>query len=258
MADVGDEVAAYRLDAAGLGEVLDQQQDEPGAERGDPGGDGEGLAAAGAAARQIQLDLAYLAVPRVSRAICSIGSTASLPPRTSPRAYAAELALTTASASSRTTAEERSTDSTVSTPGGSTASVCSEVRVGLAWSRSLQRNASMAMTPVHNPAIAATAATAAFTFMHSRLCARIEHFHSRAGLSRTLVAQSSPWGRRRFTSDASATARRTGWRGATLPRVHLDVRGGSTVGHSQPDAFRARTWQGGAHESSDRSVSESQ
>ena len=32
---------------------------------------------------------------RVSRAIWSIGSTASLPPRTRPRAYAAELALTT-------------------------------------------------------------------------------------------------------------------------------------------------------------------
>ncbi len=41
-------------------------------------------------------------------AICSMGSTASLPPRTRPRAYAAELVLTTASASSRTTAEERS------------------------------------------------------------------------------------------------------------------------------------------------------
>lgn len=102
---------------------------------------------------------------RVSRAICIIGSTASLPPRTSPRAYAAELAFTTASASSSTTAEERSTESTVSTPGGSTASVCSELRVGLAWSRSLQRNASMAKTPVHSPAIAATAATAASTFM---------------------------------------------------------------------------------------------
>ncbi len=102
----------------------------------------------------------------VSRAIWSMGSTASLPPRTRPRAYAAELALTTASASSRTTAEERSTDRTVSTPGGSTGSVCREVRVGRFWSRSLQRNASMAMTPVSTPAIAAAAATAAFTSMH--------------------------------------------------------------------------------------------
>lgn len=103
---------------------------------------------------------------RVSRAMWSIGSTASFPPLTSPRAYAAELALTTESLSSSTTAEERSTESTVSTPGGRTASVCRDVRVGRAWSRSLQRNASMAMTPVHNPAIAAAAATAAFTSMH--------------------------------------------------------------------------------------------
>lgn len=102
---------------------------------------------------------------RVSRAIFSIGSTASLPPRTSPRAYAAELAFTTPSFSSRTTADERSTDSTVSTPGGSTASVCSEARVGRRCSRSLTRNASMAMTPVSTPAIAAAAATAAFTSM---------------------------------------------------------------------------------------------
>ena len=63
MADVGDEVAADGLDPAGLGEVLDQQQDQPGAERGDPGGDGEGLAPAGAAPRQVQLDLPDLAVP---------------------------------------------------------------------------------------------------------------------------------------------------------------------------------------------------
>ncbi len=104
---------------------------------------------------------------RVSRAMWSMGSTASLPPRTSPRAYAAELALTTASPSSRTTAEERSTDRTVSTPGGSTALMSGrmELRVGRAWSRSLQRNASIAMTPVQTPAIAAAAATAAFTSM---------------------------------------------------------------------------------------------
>ena len=62
MADVRDEVAPYGLDSAGLGEVLDQEEHQPGAERGDPGGDREGLAAAGAAPGQVQLDLSYLAV----------------------------------------------------------------------------------------------------------------------------------------------------------------------------------------------------
>lgn len=87
------------------------------------------------------------------------------PPLTSPSAYAAELALTTLSLSSSTTAEEESTERTVSTPGGSAPLLSGrrDVRVGFFWSRSLQRNASMAITPVHNPAIAAAAATAAFT-----------------------------------------------------------------------------------------------
>lgn len=62
MAHVRDEVAPYRLYAPGLGEVLDEEQYEPGAEGGHPGGDGEGLAAAGAAPGQVQLDLPYLAV----------------------------------------------------------------------------------------------------------------------------------------------------------------------------------------------------
>ena len=81
-------------------------------------------------------------------------------------AYAAELALTTVSPSSRTTAEERSTDRTVSTPGGSDAAAVSgrsAVRLGRASSRSLQRNASTAITPVTRPTIALAAATAAFT-----------------------------------------------------------------------------------------------
>ncbi|BFO22626.1 hypothetical protein SHKM778_90140 [Streptomyces sp. KM77-8] len=62
MVDVGDEVASYGFYAAGLGEVLDEQQDEPGAERRHPRGHREGLAAPGPPAGQVQLDLAYLAV----------------------------------------------------------------------------------------------------------------------------------------------------------------------------------------------------
>lgn len=166
MAHVRDEVASYRFDAAGLGEVLDQQEHQPGAE-------GATRAETASASprpvpRRGRSSSTWRISPsrRVSRAIFSIGSTESRPPRTRPRAYAAELALTTASASSRTTAEDRRTDRTVSTPGGSTGSVCREVRVGRFWSRSLQRNASMAITPVSTPAIAAAAATAAFTSMH--------------------------------------------------------------------------------------------
>lgn len=62
MADIGDEVAPYRFYPAGLGEVLDQQEHQPGAERGDPGGDREGLAAARTAPRKVQFHLSYLTV----------------------------------------------------------------------------------------------------------------------------------------------------------------------------------------------------
>lgn len=63
MADIGHEVASYGFDSAGLGEVLDQEQDEPGAERRHPGGHGECLAPARAAPGKVQFDLAYLPVP---------------------------------------------------------------------------------------------------------------------------------------------------------------------------------------------------
>jgi hypothetical protein len=60
---IGDEVAADRLDPAGLGQVLDQHQDQPGAERGDPDRDGESVAALLAATPgDVQVRLPYLAV----------------------------------------------------------------------------------------------------------------------------------------------------------------------------------------------------
>ena len=62
VADVRHEVAPYRFDTAGLGEVLDQEQDETGPERCDPRGDREGLAPARTAPGEIQLHLPYLAV----------------------------------------------------------------------------------------------------------------------------------------------------------------------------------------------------
>lgn len=43
VADIRDEVAPYRFDPPGLGEVLDEEQHEPGAQRGDTRGDGQGL-----------------------------------------------------------------------------------------------------------------------------------------------------------------------------------------------------------------------
>ena len=63
MAHVRHEVPAYRLDPPGLGEVLDQQQHQPGAQRRDPGGDRQALAAPGTTAWQVQFHLPYLAVP---------------------------------------------------------------------------------------------------------------------------------------------------------------------------------------------------
>ena len=62
VADVGDEVAADRLDPAGLGEVLDEQQHQVGAERRHPGGD-ERSRRGRAGRGQLQLGLADLAVP---------------------------------------------------------------------------------------------------------------------------------------------------------------------------------------------------
>ncbi len=63
VADVGDEVAPHRLDPAGLRQVLHQQEDQPGAEWGDPRGDREGITPSRAAPGQVQLHLPYLAVP---------------------------------------------------------------------------------------------------------------------------------------------------------------------------------------------------
>lgn len=63
VAHVRDEVAPYRFDTAGLGEVLHQQEHQPGAERGDARGDGECIAPPCPPPRQIQLDLPYLPVP---------------------------------------------------------------------------------------------------------------------------------------------------------------------------------------------------
>lgn len=165
VADVRDEVAAYGLDAAGLGQVLDEEEHQPGAERRHPRGDGEGVAPARAAPRQVQLDLAYLPVaPGVA------GHLQHLVHGQLPAADQTERVRRGARLHHRVALVEHDGGGAQHgqdrvDAGGRTASVCSDVRVGLAWSRSLQRNASTAMAPVSRPAIAANAATAAFTSM---------------------------------------------------------------------------------------------
>ncbi len=165
MADVRHEVSSYGLDTAGLGEVLHEEQDEPGAERRHPGGDREGLTSSGAAPGQIQLDLAYLAV--------APGVPGHLEHRID-----GEFSATDQSEGVRRRAgldhgvrlvEDDGRGAEHREHGVHTRRKhrvrMQEVLVGRFWSRSLQRNASMAMTPVSTPAIAAAAATAAFTSM---------------------------------------------------------------------------------------------
>ena len=61
VADVGDEVTAYGVDAPRFGAVLDEQEDKCRAERGDPGEHRVGAAAEGSAG-QLQFGLADLTV----------------------------------------------------------------------------------------------------------------------------------------------------------------------------------------------------
>ena len=120
VADVGDEVAADRLDPALAGAVLDQRQHQPRAQRRDPGGDvrGDGAAAPASSSSASRIwpsrrtSWTSRAGPRRGPAL----------PRTSPRAYAGAEALSTRSSSSTTTALLRSTESTAATPGGTSGS----------------------------------------------------------------------------------------------------------------------------------------
>ena len=109
VADVGDEVAADRLDPALAGAVLDQRQHQPAAQRGDPGGDVRAARPRGRGHRPARSrGSARRGVPagpgRRARA------TASRVARARARsAYAGAEALSTSSLSSTTRALERST-----------------------------------------------------------------------------------------------------------------------------------------------------
>ena len=115
--DVGDEVAADRLDAALAGAVLDQREHQPAARAARP-------ARSRAAARRPGPRDITSSVSRIcpSRRTCrtssASSSTATSLSRTSPKAYAGAEALRTSSFSSTTSALERRTESTVAMPGG--------------------------------------------------------------------------------------------------------------------------------------------
>lgn len=165
MADVGDEVAPYRFDTARLGEVLNQQEHQPGTQRGDPGGDREGLAAARTAPRQVQFDLPYLTVPAgvPGHVQHRFDGQPAAPDQAQRIRGGAGLDDAVALVEHDRGGGEDGEDRVDSGGSAPLLSGRRDVRVGFFWSRSLQRNASMAITPVHNPAIAAAAATAAFT-----------------------------------------------------------------------------------------------
>ena len=106
VADVGDEVAADRLDPALAGAVLDQRQHQPAAQRRHPGGDVQRRD--GPAARHHQLGLADLPVAAyLPDQVGELLRRRPRLPRTSPRAYAGAEALSTSSFSSTTRALER-------------------------------------------------------------------------------------------------------------------------------------------------------
>ena len=107
VADVGDEVAPDRLDPAGLGDVLDEQRDEPVAPTGAsrtrtasgsrPSRDGASSSSASCA----------LPLRRVSRTSRRSAATVSRSSRTTPSASAEALASTTPSSASSTATRDR-------------------------------------------------------------------------------------------------------------------------------------------------------
>ena len=115
VAHVGHEVAAYRLDAALAGAVLDQRQHQPRAQRGHPGGDVAGRAAAARASRARSRGSARRDGPGAPGRPARRRPARCRAP--GPSAYAGAEAFRTVSLSSTTTALLRSTESTVGHAG---------------------------------------------------------------------------------------------------------------------------------------------
>ena len=128
VADVGDEVAADRLDPALAGAVLDQRQHQPRAQRRDPRGD---VAGGHRRSRDIRSSVSRIWPSRRTwRTRSASSSTTSALPRTRPKAYAGAEALRTTSSSSTTTALLRRTERTVATPAGTAGSSGWGLRAG--------------------------------------------------------------------------------------------------------------------------------
>ena len=116
VADVGDEVAADLLDPAGLGAVLDEEQHVLRAERRDPGAARRARCRRLGPCGQLELGLADHAVAaHLPGQVEQLGLD-ELAARDQPVATAAGEVLTTASAASRTTPLDRSTERTSATP----------------------------------------------------------------------------------------------------------------------------------------------
>ena len=115
VADVGDEVAADRLDPAGLGEVLHEQEHQARPQRRDSHPYRHPLGEQGSS-RQLHVGLADLAVAAHLAGEFEQVPATSRSLRTIPRMYAAGLAWITLSSPSSTTPEDLSTASTSATP----------------------------------------------------------------------------------------------------------------------------------------------
>ena len=120
VADVGDEVAADRLDLPLAGAVLDQREHQPASSAARPGRSRAAARGRGGSSPARSRGCRRRGVPG-RRAAASSPDTSALP-RTNPMAYAGALALSTTSSSPTTTALLRSTERTVAIPGGSSGS----------------------------------------------------------------------------------------------------------------------------------------
>ena len=132
---------------------------------------------------------------RVSRAICSIWSTASRAAADQPEGVRRRAGLDhgVALVQDDGGGAQHGQDG-VHARAAAPASVCREVRVGRACSRSLQRNASTAITPVQQHRRSRGCGDCRVHVHASRLSGPDGHVHSHpSATSRTLVAQSSPW-----------------------------------------------------------------
>ena len=192
VADVGHEVAADRVDAAQLGEVLGEDQDQA---RASPSARRARRTSGPRAPAVDDLDLllADLAVAAYERGPSARReSTTSRSPRTRPKARAAELARRTRSSRSTTTAEERRTLEDRGDAGGQRRGLRADVRTAAAHARWRARPDAVDQTG-HEPSGAG----------QTRDNLHIHTSDRRLGLTRSAGPPASParYVRRKFTSE---------------------------------------------------------